>query len=250
MVQYFVNKTIGFRETDMSIVNAIMLFVILILVYWAIGEIFTVLFRFTGLPYDKARFQVLSLLTGTGFTTRESEGLISVRSRRKLAQVTMLFGYVFNITIISAFINIFVSLRTKKADNLLLELVIPLVVIIIVLAILRLKPVHRRMDALIEKLAGKVLNKEADNTILLVDYISHDSIAKVKLKEVPEELKGQTLRELDFMNKTGIVVMLIERGDQKIAPGGKTVFMEGDKVTLFGDYKTIMNIFHAKEWFN
>ena len=90
----------------MGILNAVLLFIVIVLVYWIICEIFTVLFRFTGLPYEKARFQVLSLLTGTGFTTRESEGLVSIRQRRKLAQVTMLFGYVFNITIISLHMNI------------------------------------------------------------------------------------------------------------------------------------------------
>ena len=47
----------------MNLALAISLFVVIILIYWIICELFTVLFRFTGLPDDKARFQVLSLLT-------------------------------------------------------------------------------------------------------------------------------------------------------------------------------------------
>ena len=48
------------------------LFTFMIIVYWIISELFTILFRLTGLPDEKARFQVISLLTGSGFTTRES----------------------------------------------------------------------------------------------------------------------------------------------------------------------------------
>ena len=56
----------------MNIYMAFSLFSLIILIYWVITELFTIFFRFTGLPDEKARFQVISLLTGCGFTTRES----------------------------------------------------------------------------------------------------------------------------------------------------------------------------------
>ena len=86
----------------MNIYMALSLFSLIILLYWVITELFTILFRFTGLPDEKARFQVISLLTGCGYTTKESEMLLSTRQRRGLARATMLFGYVFNITIVTA----------------------------------------------------------------------------------------------------------------------------------------------------
>ena len=84
----------------MNIYLALLLFSFIILLYWVITELFTFFFRLTGLPAEKARFQVISLLTGTGFTTRESEIILSSRLRRRLARITMLFGYVFNVTIV------------------------------------------------------------------------------------------------------------------------------------------------------
>ena len=57
----------------MSIYAATSLFSMTILIYWVITELFTMLFRFTGLPDERARFQVISLLTGCGYTTKESE---------------------------------------------------------------------------------------------------------------------------------------------------------------------------------
>ena len=75
------------KEYLMNIYAALVLFSIIILVYWIITEWFTILFRFTGLPDEKARFQVISLLTGCGYTTRESEMFLSSRRwRRKSAQ--------------------------------------------------------------------------------------------------------------------------------------------------------------------
>ena len=53
----------------MNIYLALLLFSFIILLYWVITELFTFFFRLTGLPAEKARFQVISLLTGTGFTT-------------------------------------------------------------------------------------------------------------------------------------------------------------------------------------
>ena len=100
----------------MNIYMALSLFSLIILLYWVITELFTILFRFTGLPDEKARFQVISLLTGCGYTTKESEMLLSTRQRRGLARATMLFGYVFNITIVTALINVFLSLKQSRSD--------------------------------------------------------------------------------------------------------------------------------------
>ena len=110
----------------MDIFGAGMLFALLILIYMGIAEVFTVLFRFTGLPAEKARFQVVSLLTGSGFTTRESELVVSTRKRRKLARITMLFGYVFNITIVSAFVNVFLSLKQAELTSIFWGLPAPI----------------------------------------------------------------------------------------------------------------------------
>ena len=64
---------------------ALLLFSMIILLYWVMTELFTFFFRLTGLPDERARFQVISLLTGTGFTTRESEFILASRKRRRLS---------------------------------------------------------------------------------------------------------------------------------------------------------------------
>ena len=229
---------------------AFSLFAFIILLYWVIAEIFTMLFRFTGLPDERARFQVISLLTGCGFTTRESEMILSSRPRRRLARVTMLFGYVFNITIVSAFINVFLSVKEGFAGAYFAGILIPLAVVAVILVVMRVPVIKAWSDRLFERLARKILRQDTSNTVLLLDYIGQASIAQVTLHNVPEEFKGTTLAETDLKTEKHILVMVVERKDgQAEAAQADTVFAEGDKVTVFGDYRNICTTFNAKEQF-
>ena len=54
----------------------------------------------TGLNYDKAKFQALSAFTGTGFTTREAEQVVSNSRRRKIVSWLMILGNVGVVTVI------------------------------------------------------------------------------------------------------------------------------------------------------
>lgn len=227
------------------------LFAILILVYWVISEIFTILFRFVGLPEEKARFQVTSLLTGCGFTTRESEMILTTRQRRRLARMLMLFGYVFNITVVSAFINVFLSLTSNQVGSFFLGALIPLGALAIVFGLSRVPAVRRFLDRILSKAAGQLAGQTADNTIMLIDHIGKGTIAQVNLQKVPEYLDGVELAGSGLKEKRNILVMLIEHGDGKIdVPTAHTVFARGDKLTVFGDYKVICKTFHAKERFS
>ena len=235
----------------MNIYLAFSLFALIILVYWVISELFAMLFRFTGLPDEKARFQVISLLTGCGFTTHESELLLTTKSRRRLARITMLFGYVFNITIVSAFINVFFSLKVSELAADLVSSLIPLLVILFIVAFMRFPVIRAWGDRLIEKLAGRIVHRDIANSILLMDYIGQETIAQVTLREVPEDLQGKALSESGLKENHNILVMLVEPQGGKAQPANaRTVFYPGDKLTVFGNYATISRVFRARERFS
>ena len=175
----------------MDIYHALLLFSLVILFYWVIAELFTFFFRFTGLPAEKARFQVISLLTGTGFTTRESEIILSSRRRRRLARITMLFGYVFNLTIVSAFINLFFSMKRVQAEHQLSALLIPLGAVALIFVCMRVPKIHAWGDDLFVRVADRVFDrKETFNAVMMVDNIRSESIAQVTLRHIPEEYRG------------------------------------------------------------
>lgn len=235
----------------MNLYVALSLFSVIILIYLIITELFTILFRFTGLPDERARFQVISLLTGCGFTTRESEMILSNRRRRRLARITMLFGYVFNITIVSALVNVFLSLKLTQIGHYYFGLLIPLAAVVLIFIFLRVPSVRAWGDGLLEKLADRMLGRtDSFNTVQLLDHIGSDSIALVVLNHIPEEYRGVPLSKLGLKADTGILVMLVEHpGEKPTAAGADTVFITGDKLTVFGNYAVICKTFHAKERF-
>ncbi|MGX8692822.1 MAG: hypothetical protein ACSW8E_03595 [Clostridia bacterium] len=235
----------------MNLYMALILFSLIILIYWVITELFTILFRFTGLPDERARFQVISLLTGCGYTTRESEMFLSNRRRRRLARITMLFGYVFNITIVSAFINVFFSLKLSQMGLNYLSFLIPVAAVAIIFTFMRVPSIRAWGDAVLERFADRLVGqKDRFNTVMLLDYIGSESIALVTLNSIPEEYQGVPLAQTGLKADTGILVMLVERPGQKaMAAGADTVFAVGDKLTVFGDYPVICKAFHARERF-
>ena len=235
----------------MDITLALLLFSLIILLYWVITELFTFFFRLTGLPAEKARFQVISLLTGTGFATRESEMILSSRKRRRLARITMLFGYVFNITIVSAFINVFLSLKIVQVEKQFFGFLIPLVTVALIFIFMRVPKVHAWFDNLLKRTAERIFDRrETFNAVMLVDNIGNGSIAQVTLRCIPDEYQGLTLAETRLRPETGILVMLVEsRGGKEVPASADTVFQAGDKLIVFGDYKTICKTFHAREHF-
>ena len=236
----------------MNITLALLLFSFIILIYWVITELFTFFYRLTGLPAEKARFQVISRLTGTGFTPRESEMILSSRQRRRLARVTMLFGYVFNITIVSAFINVFLSMKVVQVRTEFLGFLIPLATVALIFIFMRVPIVHAWGDNLLRRLADRAFERqEAFNAVMLVDNIGTESIAQVTLRHIPDEYRGIPLAETKLRADTGIMVMLVEHpGGKTTAAGADTVFEPGDRLTVFGDYKTICKTFHAREHFS
>ena len=69
--------------------------------------------RLTGLPEHNARFQAISALTGTGFTTSEAELIVNYPIRRKIIAMLMLFG---NLGIVSVLSTLMISFVRTDAD--------------------------------------------------------------------------------------------------------------------------------------
>ena len=71
------------------------------------------------------------------------------------------------------------------------------------------------------------------------------------LRQIPEEYNGVSLAETKLRAETGILVMLVEHpGGKPEAAHANTVFEPGDKLTVFGNYKTICRTFNAREHFS
>lgn len=107
----------------------------------------------------------------------------------------MLFGYVFNISVVSAFINVFLSLKLTQVGHYVLGLLIPLWIAAVLIIIMRIPALRALGGRLIMKFAGSIAKGDSANTVMLIDHIGKGPIAQVTLLNVPESLKGKKLFE-------------------------------------------------------
>ena len=69
--------------------------------------------KLTGMPEQNARFQAISALTGTGFTTTEAELIVNYPIRRKIIAWLMIFG---NLGIVSVLSTLMISFIRTDAN--------------------------------------------------------------------------------------------------------------------------------------
>lgn len=227
----------------MNINLAIALFLLVGFIYMMLISIFTVLFRLTGVTQEKARFQVISLFTTSGFTTRESEIMLATLERRRLSRGIMLTGYVFSVLIVSLIINLALSIPQSNASDFGLITILITAAFIIIFVLSRIKPVRSRFTHFIETLALKSLRSD-ETKIVILDFYHDKIIAQVLIKELPEELRGKTLEESDIKNRYDVQILLINRkGDARLGVSKDDILEDGDTLTVYANEKKLNNLF-------
>lgn len=204
-------------------------------------EVSTLILQATGLQKSVARFQAISLLTGTGFTTTEAEMITKHPVRRRLAAILIIFG-VISFAII---ITLFIAILTE--DILFNQMVIGIMVIMLLFVLLKLPFVQRFFN---RRLKGP-LNEHL--TLNEVYHIGEDEIVtKVVLSNRHQKLL-KSLKALRLASEKDIHILTIERIEDKgntvqttfiKHPTGSTVLQAGDKLLLFGPKKTIHALFN------
>ncbi len=228
----------------MSITSALMLFFVLTLIYMLIIEIFTILFRLTGLTYDKSHFQVISMLTNSGFTTQDSEAITSSRIRRKIAKLTIIFGYLFTVIIMSSVVNIFMSLSHSEVNDMWSSAVVVGCSVALILMFNRSTVVKRYIDRTIEKVGKKMMFGKNANPIILLDIYGDNVMAEISLEQMPAGLENVMLKDSGLKEKYMIQLILIKRNaETKSILKGEEILQKDDVIVVFGDYKNIKALF-------
>lgn len=212
----------------------ILLYIIIIL---AVVEINVMIFTFTGLDHHISRFQVISMLTGTGFTTGESELIIKHPVRRKLSAFLILFGAFSLAVIISSISNVLSkNLFTKEISYIAGFLAI-------LILLLKLPPLQKHLS---KSFRGKI-KKVYDVEDLPVREIflknQEDCFADIRISEnsiyVGKRITDQIAKDGD------INLLFIQRGNSRIRKGRLlTILKEGDVLFLYGDRQEIRGKFN------
>lgn len=203
------------------------IFIYLFIVFTVI-EINTSIFVATGLERKVARFQVISMLTGTGFTTGESELIIDHPVRRRLGAFLILFG-AFSLAVI-------ISAISKLLENEFFTMQITYVAggLFILLLLLRTSLVQRF-------LSGKLKSELKENYKLadlpISDVLVMDEEDEVREVTIHEDSRFADRKFDEIVDvEDDIILLFIKRGEINIRnKAHETKLKPGDKLILYGN---------------
>jgi hypothetical protein len=216
-----------------------LLFLIFSLLF-LIMEVATVMLVITGLDRDTARFQAISLLTSSGYTTSEAELVVRHPVRRKIALFLMISGTIALAIIISLLVRILA--RGLSGPDEVFYLVSFLLAVYL---LFRSRRVTGFLDKHLEKRLVKqpYLQKRTVEELLKVD--EHFSIAEVHLSNPAAPWIQRTLGEARLRDQ-GVLVLSIRRKDGSIirAPRGTDILNTGDILLVYGRPRYIAKLIH------
>ena len=232
----------------MDLTTSVILIMAFVIIYVILIQIYSVLFRITGLTREKAVFQSVSLLTSCGFTTSESEIITSDRLRRRIAIAAMITGYAFSVVIVSLIINVLISLKDGYQDATLMWMVYAFGIFVLVLIITQIPLIKRGLEKLIQAIATRVLKRSNnENIIIMLDNYGKDAMAEVYLNRVPDFMVDKTVLEMKIKSKYKINILMFKRNGKALDVSADTVFKNKDQLVVFGSATGIKNAFSKKQ---
>jgi len=229
----------------------LILFVVVLLVSFIAVRIGAIAFQLTGLEWSLAKFQALSCFSGTGFTTKESELIVSNPQRRKIASILIVLGNAGLVTMIATFANSLgprvgqtrISLPFLK--DFLPSAMLPWVNFAIIIALFFLlyklfthdSPAHGLTNLLRKFVLKQEIVKSVTFEELLITTGGYGVSRITLLQDSP--ILDKTLIELKLRNHD-ITVLAIVRGHETIPnpPADKT-FLLNDELICFGKLENI-----------
>lgn len=212
---------------------------ILLAVLWIIIEILSLVLKITGLSLQKARFQVISMITHTGFTTRESELITQHPQRRRIASILMVLSYIAQATLISLLFNILI----QDSKQLLSIGFLLAAIIVFIIIITRNKFISSKVDRMIERFITKrIMKKSLTKPIDEVLKVSPGYGVYEIVVDSDSKICNTTLNDAK-LNDMFIHVLKIDRGSSTVDfPKANFKIAEGDVLIAYGELESIKNL--------
>ncbi|MEM7549800.1 MAG: TrkA C-terminal domain-containing protein [Bacteroidota bacterium] len=221
-------------------------FLIIIVISILITRIAAVALMQTGLSKHSAHFQARSAFTGVGFTTTESESIVSHPVRRKIALILMLLGNAGLVSAMSSLVITFTSDDSNKLDN-WLSISIIFASLFGLYLLSRSKLVNRILERIIKWSLKKYAGLEVIDYHMLLDLNGGFEITELTVEE-EDWITGKTLKETSLRDE-GIIVLDIRRGKESSLgiPEADDMIDVGDILTLYGRKEVLKELDHRKK---
>lgn len=195
-------------------------------------RIAAVALRLTGMPPDVAKFQARSAFSGSGFTTAESEALVSHPVRRRIIGLLMLWGNIGFVTVIATFVVSFVSVDNSMAG--ISRQLIWLLGAIALLWFIALNPLADRvMCKSIDWFLQRTTSLGKGGSVPMLQLAGDFSVAE-HLVQPGSGADGKPASDL-LRDEHESVVLGIERGNGAYSsmPGNDATLEPGDRLVLY-----------------
>jgi hypothetical protein len=223
--------------------GAIISLLVIVAISLIVVRIGTMALVMTGLPWDVASFQAYSAFFGVGFTTRESEMVVSDRNRRRIIKHLILAG---NVGVTAGFGSVIVAFVKANGTEEELRVVLWIASGIAALWLLSITPpVRQSIDWMIKKSLRTVgVVRPADFALLLRLHAGF-VVEEVHVHE-GSPLVGRTLRDLNLSGE-GVLVLGCSRAEPGRTreegwvgtPSADFRFAVGDVLTVYGKQERI-----------
>ena len=183
----------------------------------------------TGMQRAKARFQALSALTGTGFTTTEAESIVEHPRRRKIATYLIFLG---NAGIIVFIILLILYVRAGLTPPSMLLVLITLATLLAIGLAFWLGLI----DKLTNVILGPITRGQVSSDFTVNEICHHSSDYAVVRLTVTEQLGMAGLRLKDAgLQERDITVLAVERGSTVLShPEPEEKLLAGDYLLCYG----------------
>ncbi len=210
----------------------IILLLVVAMLSLLITRLATIALTATGMSRPSARFQARSALTGVGFTTSESEGVVAHPARRRIVMALMLVGSVGLATSIAGILTGVVG-RADATGRLTRA-----AVLVVGLAGVYWISMSTRVDRWLSAVIGRALARFTDLDVrdyAALLHVSGEYEVKEMLADSDAWITGRTLGDLRLRDE-GILVLGVIRPDGSYLgiPNRDTRIEQGDTVILYG----------------
>ena len=199
----------------------------------------TVALALTGLSEELARFQTQSAFFSVGFTTTESESIVSHPVRRRIISVVMILGHAVFATAISALILSFMDVDKR---DILVRIIYIAAGVLILWIIFTSAWVGRRLSYLIAIALRRWTTLDVRDYSSLLHLSGRYTVTET-LIQPKDWVADKTLKELDLASE-GVLVLGVQKPDGSYigAPTGKTNIAEKDTLILYGRHEALAEL--------
>lgn len=222
---------------------SVLVFILALVVSWVIVRIGAIAFQLTGLEWSLAKFQSLSCFSGTGFTTRESELIVSDKRRRRIASILMVLGNAGLVTLIASAASALnpehnVVPWLENFLNAPINLAVLAIALFLVYKILTNRNIAGKLTRYLRK---KIIKQEILKPVSFEELLQLTGGYGISRIEVNEKspLVDKTLAESD-LRKNDVTVLAIIRDNETIPnPSANRKIQKGDGLISFGKVENI-----------